>query len=290
MAANKFLYRSYVALGDSLTEGLGDSGFAQNRANQGWADRLAGILAAEAKSFGEPFEYANLAVRGSTVAEILTSQLEDALRIQPDLVTIMAGANDIMSRQSGHPAIRALFRGAIKRLHEAGIQVLVVNTINPAHFSVFNVMAKKSRQMSDLIENVAAEFDAPVLDVYQLDHFARMSFWCDDLVHFSGHGHSLIANLAAEKLGLSFRTLETDLNSICEPRWGLRENVAWFFVHVLPFWGRRLRGVSSGDKLNPKQFDLELFEPSADVYSIASMTDARAVVQKAKVKKKALQN
>jgi len=281
----KFLYRSYVALGDSLTEGLGDTGFTKNRLNKGWADRLAGILAAEAKQFGEPFEYANLAVRGQTFAEILTSQLEDALRIKPDLVTIMAGANDIMSSRRTHASIRALLRGAISRLHEEGIQVLVVNTINPAHYPVFAVMAKKSREMSDLIEGVAHEFEAPVLDVYSLDHFGRMSFWYDDLVHFSNHGHTMIANLAAEKLKLSYRLPEEPHEEISEPKWGVFETLRWFILHVVPFWGRRLRRVSSGDRIDPKQFDLELFEPSSEAFSTFVSPGTRAKALKAVAKK-----
>lgn len=281
----KFLYRSYVALGDSLTEGLGDTGFSANRLNKGWADRLAGILAAEAKHFGEPFEFANLAVRGRTITEILTSQLEDALRIRPDLVTIMAGANDIMSSRRGHDAIRAVLRGAISRLHEAGIQVLVMNTVNPKHYPVFGVMARKSREMSDLIEAVAREFGAPVLDIFALNQFGRMSFWCDDLVHFSSHGHTMIANLAAEKIGLNFRLPEQPHENIVEPKWGAIETLRWFFRHVLPFWSRRIRRVSSGDLINPKQFDLELFEPSSEVFSTFVLPGIHAETLKATVPK-----
>lgn len=287
---SKFLYRSYVAMGDSLTEGLGDSGFVQDRNNRGWADRLAGLLAAEAKSFGEPFEYANLAVRGSSTAEILTSQLEDALRLKPDLVTIMAGANDIMARRSGHDALRALFRGAISRLYDAGVQVLIVNTVNPRHFKVFGAMARKSLEMTALIEGVAAEFGAPVLDLFSLNQFGRMAYWCDDLVHFSEDGHRLITNLAAEKLALGHRIPQQPDREIRDPRWGLNENIRWFFVHVLPFWGRRLRGVSSGDGLNPKHFELEMLEASSESYSIYGADVVREVAQKVKAKKKALQN
>jgi len=285
----KFLYRSYVALGDSLTEGLGDDGFRKNRYNKGWADRLAGLLAAEAKDFGEPFEYANLAVRGSTAAEILTSQLEDALRLKPDLVTIMAGANDIMASRKGHDAIRALFRGAIHRLYEAGVQVLVVTTVNPGHFKVFSVMARKSREMSNLIQEVAAEYNAPVLDIYKLQEFSRMAFWSDDLVHFSIHGHQMLANIAAEKLALAHRIPLHPAKLIQEPKWGFKQNIVWFVVHVLPFWGRKLRGASSGDGLDPKQFDLELIEPTVETSLLFDESAVRATTQKATAKKKSLQ-
>ena len=48
----------YVALGDSQSEGLGDTPWPDGTP-RGWTDRLAGYLSAQ----HEDFEYANLAVR-----------------------------------------------------------------------------------------------------------------------------------------------------------------------------------------------------------------------------------
>ena len=50
---SKFLYRSYVALGDSLTEGLGDFDFEVSRFGCGWADRLAELFARVAYESGD---------------------------------------------------------------------------------------------------------------------------------------------------------------------------------------------------------------------------------------------
>ncbi|MFP3415986.1 hypothetical protein SB773_31585, partial [Bacillus sp. SIMBA_074] len=61
-------YTRYVALGDSLTEGLCDSAPGQPDAFLGWADRLAGILDGDARLAGESVEFANLAVRGRRIA------------------------------------------------------------------------------------------------------------------------------------------------------------------------------------------------------------------------------
>ena len=59
--------RRYVALGDSLTEGIGD--FAADGRPRGWADRLAQGLATRR---GE-LEYANLAVRGMTTGRLFST-------------------------------------------------------------------------------------------------------------------------------------------------------------------------------------------------------------------------
>jgi hypothetical protein len=71
-----------VTLGDSFTEGVGDDDPAAPNGVRGWADRVAEQLAAR-----EPdFRYANLAIRGKLLPQILGEQLEPALAMAPDLV------------------------------------------------------------------------------------------------------------------------------------------------------------------------------------------------------------
>src|SRR3954453_23847266 len=82
--------RRYVALGDSLTEGIGD--FADDGRPRGWADRFAHGLATRR---GE-VEYANLAVRGLTTSQVLATQLEPAVALAPDLVSVIVGMNDLL--------------------------------------------------------------------------------------------------------------------------------------------------------------------------------------------------
>src|SRR5690242_12538960 len=85
-------WQRYVAIGDSSTEGMGDPDGAGGF--RGWADRLAEHLAA---SHVDGFEYANLAIRGKTTAQIEAEQVPLALALRPDLVSVIAGMNDILT-------------------------------------------------------------------------------------------------------------------------------------------------------------------------------------------------
>ena len=113
-------YRRFVALGDSTTEGLMDplpdgSGF------RGWADRLAEILAAI-----EPdLRYANLAVRGKLARQVRETQLEPALALKPDLVSLLAGLNDMLRRNVDVAGVVAEIDGMVSRLREAGADVIL---------------------------------------------------------------------------------------------------------------------------------------------------------------------
>src|ERR1700683_5293149 len=88
---------SFVAIGDSFTEGLNDplpdGGF------RGWADRVAAVLAERVPGF----RYANLAVRGKLLAEVIAEQLPSAIDMAPDLVSVAAGGNDVLRAQDGDP-------------------------------------------------------------------------------------------------------------------------------------------------------------------------------------------
>jgi lysophospholipase L1-like esterase len=251
-------YRSYVAIGDSLSEGLGDFTFKNTRHYNGWTDRLAGLMAQEANDSGYEFQYANLAIRGAKLQKIIDVQLPQALRLQPDLVTVMAGSNDIMTNPGSLPALRDNLRDGIHQLLAAGCDVVVANTINPIHLKVFKPMRHKAELFSTLIETVADEFEVPVLDVFGIREFENLSYWAEDMVHFSGQGHIRIANDAAALLGLNYRFVNPELTAVSR---GLIDTARWIARDVIPFFDRKLKGVTSGDGMQPKHSALSPFDP-----------------------------
>ena len=73
-----------------FTEGIGDPEPKSPGGFRGWADRVAEVLSART----DDFAYANLAVRGKLMQQIFDDQLEPALALGPDLITISAGGNN----------------------------------------------------------------------------------------------------------------------------------------------------------------------------------------------------
>src|SRR5215212_203892 len=121
-------WRRYVALGDSFTEGLSDPDPDRPGEFRGWADRLAGHLAAA--SPGHDVEYANLAVRGRLVRQVLDEQLPVALDARPDLVSLVAGGNDLLRPGSDPDALAALLKDAVAQLRAAGSDVLLATGVD----------------------------------------------------------------------------------------------------------------------------------------------------------------
>lgn len=250
---------SYVAIGDSLSEGLGDFAFTERRVHSGWTDRLATLLAREAALNGHEFSYANVAIRGAKISAIVGHQLDRALLLKPDLVTVMAGQNDLFSKAEELPKLEALLREGIQKLLDAGCQVILANTINPIHLMVFRPLARLATVMTAMIERVARDLDVPLHDVHRIKSLAHVSYWAEDMVHFSGPGHIKVANEAAEILQLSYRLSELDDCEIVDPERGFFGTSRWIVVHVIPFAWRRIRRVSSGDGLEPKLPELTPF-------------------------------
>ena len=270
---------SYVAIGDSLSEGLGDFSFLERRVHSGWTDRLATLLAKEAELEGYEFRYANLAIRGSNIAAIMGSQLDRALLLKPDLVTVMAGQNDFFCKAENLPELERVFREGIQKLLDAGCRVIVSNTINPIHLVVFRRLARLATTMTEMIERVAKDLNVPIHDVHRIDSLAEVRYWAEDMVHFSGPGHIKVANKAAELLQLRYRLSEFDDCEIWIPKRGLIGTSRWVLLHVIPFMVRRARGVTSGDGLEPKLPELTSykgiamdFEPAREYVSDGSLS------------------
>src|SRR5215218_74582 len=110
---------SFVALGDSFTEGLDD--VRPDGSLAGWADRTADVLAARAPGF----RYANLAIRGVGLGHVVEQQIPAAVGMPADLVSIAAGGNDVLRPRFDVGALGQQMDDAIATLSATGATVLV---------------------------------------------------------------------------------------------------------------------------------------------------------------------
>ena len=121
-------WQRYVAIGDSFTEGMVDPDPVQPDAFVGWADRLAASLDAYAAAAGRDFAYANLAVRGRKLDDIVGPQLEAAVAMGPDLVSMVGGGNDILRPSVDLDILAGWLEEAVIRLRASGADVLLATS------------------------------------------------------------------------------------------------------------------------------------------------------------------
>src|SRR4051794_9537389 len=113
-------WRSFVAMGDSFTEGMDDP--YPDGTYRGWADLVAARLAVDA---GPAFGYANLAIRGRLLNEVIDEQLDATLAMKPDLVSFAAGGNDVLRRKVDVLALVDRIDPVIGRLRATGADVIL---------------------------------------------------------------------------------------------------------------------------------------------------------------------
>ncbi|MER8187830.1 SGNH/GDSL hydrolase family protein [Kitasatospora sp. NPDC094015] len=246
---------SYVALGDSFTEGLNDPGPDGHFA--GWADRLAGMLADRQPGGG--FRYANLAVRGRLLDQIVAEQVPQVHRIRPDLVTFCAGGNDILRPGSDPDEVAERFERAVVELGRSAGTVLVCTGFDTRDVPVLRHLRGKIATYNAHLRAIADRNDCVVADLWSLRSVHDRRAWSDDRLHLSPEGHQRVALLAARALRLSGAgDPEAPWPTVAVPTPAelRRENLQWARSFLIPWVGRRLRGESSGDNVEAKRPDL----------------------------------
>src|SRR5690349_889411 len=137
-------WRSFVAMGDSFTEGLNDA--YPDGTFRGWADLVAARLAVDA---GPDFGYANLAVRGRLLDQVIAEQLEPTLAMRPGLVSFAAGGNDVLRpRADAHALVRRL-DPVIAKLREQGADVVLFRFADISHLPAQRMIAPRAAALND---------------------------------------------------------------------------------------------------------------------------------------------
>jgi lysophospholipase L1-like esterase len=192
----------YVAVGDSLSEGLGDP--LTGGATRGWAN----LLAAHLRTVQPALEARNLAVRGHLTRHAVDRQLDAALAFEPDLVSIFIGGNDVLLRGT-FDADR--FQRELELLVEPFASrdaTVVLSTLpdltacSPLLPPLRGVVRRRVIRANEVIRVLSRRHGTVLLDAEADPRTRRHAMWSIDRIHPSAEGHRLIAASVAELLGV----------------------------------------------------------------------------------------
>ncbi len=246
-------WRRYVAIGDSFTEGVGDPEPSAPNRVRGWADRVAEVLSEQV----DDFAYANLAIRGRLIGQIVDEQVAPAIALKPDLVTFSAGGNDVI-RPNGDPDhVAQLFEDAVVRLSRDGATVVVFTGIDTAFTPVFRGIRGKVAIYNENIRAIADKYDCIVADQWALKEVQDMRFFDDDRLHYNALGHHEVARMVLRSLNVpnDLQPMQPDPLPIRTWREARAVDVMWAREYLVPWVLRRLRHQSSGDHVTAKRPD-----------------------------------
>src|SRR3954454_9166508 len=244
-------WASFVALGDSFTEGLDD--IRPDGTVAGWADRVAAALAGDDPGF----RYANLAIRGLGLAAVVEWQVPVAVRMAPDLVSIAAGGNDVLRLRFDLAGLGHRMDEAIGELTATGATVRVFAGSDPGLRLPFAAtIAARAEAYNDLVRESARRHGALLIDMWEMRALADPRMWSVDRLHLSARGHLHVCGAVLTTLEVEPGFRWPDVGEPPPSSSGLaarRADLAWGYESLLPWLGRRLRGRSSADGLEAKR-------------------------------------
>jgi lysophospholipase L1-like esterase len=257
---------SFVAIGDSFTEGMNDE--SPDGGFRGWADRLAEMIAARDPGF----RYANLAVRGKLLGQIVKDQVPAAVSLladapRPALVSIAGGGNNLL-RPGGDPdSLAELFDAAVARLRQTGSRVLMFTGFDPKSAPLISLIRGRVAAYNLHLRAIADARGCDLVDLWSMRSLAEPSAWSPDRLHLSPESHRAVAERAAEVLGimpaaatvappppLVWSSVE-HMRPTGRAAWlaARREDAQWAREYFVPWVQRRIKGTSTGDGRSPKR-------------------------------------
>ncbi|WP_238413242.1 SGNH/GDSL hydrolase family protein [Saccharothrix deserti] len=247
------VYRRYVALGDSQTEGVGDGDDV--RGLRGWADRLAEQVARHSPGL----LYANLAVRGRRAGQVRAEQLAPALAMRPDLATVVAGVNDVLRPSFDLDDVAGHLEAMFAALTAQGATVATVTFPDVGRITpLARPIGHRVLALNERIRQAARRHDVAVAETAVHPVVTDPRLWSADRLHAAPLGHARIAAAVAHALGLPdsddswSRPLPVD-GAGASGRWAVGAELRWAGAFLGPWVVRRVRGRSSGDGRQAKR-------------------------------------
>jgi lysophospholipase L1-like esterase len=246
---------SFVACGDSFTEGMDDP-YPDGTSFRGWADRVAERLAQDTPSF----RYANLAIRGRLAGPVVAEQVPAAAAMRPELASLVAGTNDMLRPGFDVDTVATRIHDGARTLVAAGATVLLVAGGDPRGRGVFGpALFPKVVAFNDHLRWIARDVGGVLVELWAARAWPDPRVWSPDRLHLNSEGHRRVALAVLEALG---HPIDDDWRAPVpagDPTPWLtarRADLVWTGRHLAPWVGRRLRGRSSGDTVTAKRPEL----------------------------------
>jgi lysophospholipase L1-like esterase len=180
---------TFVALGDSITVGMGDPA-PEGGGWRGWAALLAASLP-------QPVMH-NLATLGALAADVEHIQLPAATALKPDVASVVVGINDTLRGNFDPQRTGAAMARTVAGLRAAGAQVLTMRLPDPGQMfglpkSLAKPLGRRMRAVNDAVDEIALRYGTLHLDAARDPAIYERRYWSVDRLHPNERGHRFVA-------------------------------------------------------------------------------------------------
>ncbi|WP_152626677.1 SGNH/GDSL hydrolase family protein [Streptacidiphilus carbonis] len=181
-----------AALGDSLTEGLGDPD--PGGGWRGWA----ALLAAGLTPLAEAVDLHNLAVSGARAADVARTQLPTALEHRPHLASVLVGANDTLRASYDIHSVTADLDAVMAELSAGGTVLLTACLPDPGRLlrlpgPLARPLARRMHCVNEVVHALSERYAAVHVHAAEADWIDDPRMWSVDRLHPSERGHRALA-------------------------------------------------------------------------------------------------
>lgn len=153
----------YVAMGDSTTEGVGAS-----KPDKSFAALVFAALKREYKHVA----YHNLGNNGAKVNDVVVNQLEKAIALRPDLVTLSVGTNDLRERTKSALFEKELSYLVEKLKMETDAKIMVNNIPDLSNIPAIPFILRLYcrilvKRFNKVIGNLTDKYQVVLVDLYK---------------------------------------------------------------------------------------------------------------------------
>ncbi|MFI9003488.1 SGNH/GDSL hydrolase family protein [Streptomyces sp. NPDC053541] len=182
----------FVALGDSLSEGVGDR--LPDGAWRGWA----ALLAQGVRPPGEPLAFTNLALSGAQSRDVAETQLPAALALRPQLASVVVGVNDTLRRTFDIGLLAGRLDRVCGELAGAGAVLLTACLPDPGRMlglpgPLARPLARRQRAVNAVVHALSEHYDAVHLHLAAPGWTEDRALWSADRLHPGERGHRAVA-------------------------------------------------------------------------------------------------
>ena len=166
-----------------------------------WADRVVEQLERAQPSL----QYVNLGRRDLLAAQVRETQLQPAMKFEPDLAVAFSGGNDLLQRTFEVDVLEAELVATLTPFAERSITVVtsgLFDITNSPHVQerYRAVMSQRIAQYSELVKRVAARLGLLYLDLPS--HPANTEdIYSTDGLHLNARGQAILATEVMRALG-----------------------------------------------------------------------------------------
>jgi lysophospholipase L1-like esterase len=193
-------WRRFVAMGDSVAEGIGDP--VPGYSPLPWCDRIA----AELRAHEPDLAYLNLGRRDLRAAQVLERQLDAALSFRPDLALVACGANDAMSVIYRPAEVDAALAAIVSALQESGALVMTVGIFDISKGPYYSgkirrLMEKRMRVLESHTAAISQRLGTIHVSCFGHPLEGDPGIYAADRLHGNMRSHQIFAGAAIRMLG-----------------------------------------------------------------------------------------